>query len=186
MTSLGVQDDSNTGEPMVSEGCQQQQPPDQQQSALQEAMAILPEDLLKLFPLELQAHHAAAVAGSCDAVQLLLLPAYCFLLLTEEHQNKCVAKVTVGSHSCLPCLTAALYDGMWPPIQMTWRQLILGAADEPPLLPDFPQVGLVCFCCVVMQLLMVQLMIRTRCAGDDSGRWSQCFVVDVFAGHAAA
>eukprot|EP00775_Hariotina_reticulata_P010888 gene10888-11042_t len=94
MSGLEVQDSTSSGDQMVVEDCQQQQLPGQQQIAVQGAMAILPEDVLKEFPLELQAHHAAAVADSCDAMQLLLLPAYCFLLLTEEHQNKCIANIT--------------------------------------------------------------------------------------------
>jgi hypothetical protein len=57
---------------------------------------LLGSFLLQELTPEMQAEHAAAVAESCSAVQLLLLPARYFFLLSEEQQVSCCRRVKVG------------------------------------------------------------------------------------------
>jgi len=99
------------------------------------------------------------VADSCDAVQLLLLPAYCFLLLTEDHQNTCVANITVGIASRHMCFRAALSDSAPLDGASPWqaatsgRQMSFAASCA-------SSVMQVSCRCLVMQLLQVLFTIR--------------------------
>jgi hypothetical protein len=56
---------------------------------------LLGSSLLQELAPEMQAEHATAVAESCSPVQLLLLPASYFFLLSGEQQVSCCRRVKV-------------------------------------------------------------------------------------------